>query len=546
MAKQKLGEFLLDRGVLQQNELTIALRLQRNEKKKLGSILVEQGFLNEEQLTSLMAEFFKLPLFTLKDVVLSPELMSAVPQAVALKNRIVPVLVKEDEIFVACAEPVNKFILENLRRMNGKRINPVYMADSELSLVLKQVYPDCAGTETSVLPEENVDPAGPDYAMKVLDNTILKAIALGASDLHMEPEKNGLRIRVRVDGVLRSIDNIPAVASPLVISRLKVLSNMNIAERRSPQDGGFAFQGEDGEPTNIRVSTLPCARGEKAVLRLLPSQERILNLEELGMEEDVVEALRSVLALPYGLILVTGPTGSGKTFTLYAALKYLRSDDVNIITIEDPIELQMEGINQSQVDDSSKKMTFSNTLRAILRQDPNIIMLGEIRDGETAKLALQAALTGHLVISTLHTNDAASAVDRLIDMGCERFLVGSALRAVLAQRLVRLICPRCRRKYKPTTGELLALGLNSDYQTEFYAGDGCPFCHGTGYKGRTAVTEFLVIDRDLQKLIAQGADTVAVKEYARDKMRSMRMDGIIKLRRGITTVSEVLKETVEW
>lgn len=546
MQKNKLGEYLVARGVIKQSELAAALRLQRTEKKKLGNILVEQGILGEDQLAPLLAEFFGLPLFTLRDVVLTPQLAATVPQAVALKHRLVPVSLKDNEIFIACSDPVNKFIIENLRRVTGKRLHLVYMTDSELSLVLKQSYPDSAGAEAFIIPDTTVDPAGPDYAMKLLDNTIIKAVNMGASDLHMEPEKNGLRIRMRVDGVLRVVDNIPAVAAPLVISRLKVLSNMNIAERRSPQDGGFTFQEEGGEPTNIRVSTLPCARGEKAVLRLLPSQERILSLENLGMEKDVMETFRSILSLPYGLILVTGPTGSGKTFTLYAALKYLRGDDVNIITVEDPIELQMEGINQAQVDHTSKKMTFSNTLRAILRQDPNIIMLGEIRDGETAQIALQAALTGHLVISTLHTNDAASAVDRLIDMGCERFLVSSALKAVQAQRLVRLICPKCRHKYKPSSSELLALGIDIKSEEEFYAGEGCPYCHGSGYKGRTAITELLVIDRDLQKLIAEGADTVAVKEYARDKMRSMRQDGMIKLRRGITTVSEVIKETMEW
>ncbi|MCL6447052.1 MAG: GspE/PulE family protein [Armatimonadetes bacterium] len=546
MPRQRLGEFLVARGVLSQQELAAALRAQRGSNKKLGEVLVEQGYLEEDRLTPLLGEFFGLQTFPVDEVLLTPDVLAMVPRPVALKHNIVPVALKENDLLIACSEPVNSAILENLRRLTGKRVHLVLMGSSELAAVRRQAYSEDSG-EAAPAVEGPDAPGGAADAIKLLDGLLLKAVAQRASDLHLEPGSDGLRVRLRIDGTLKTVDRIPAAMAPLLISRIKVLCNMNIADRRSPQDGGFVFRpDENGNSTNIRASTLPCAGGEKAVLRLLPSQERLLGIEDLGMEKDVQESFRSLLDLPHGLILVTGPTGSGKTSTLYAALKYLRSDSVNITTVEDPIELQMEGVNQTQVDYSSKKMTFSSALRAILRQDPDIIMVGEIRDGETAGLALQAALTGHLVLSTLHTNDAASAVERLVDMGCERYLVSSALRAVLAQRLVRVICPRCRQKYTPPPEEMLALGLSPGRGEEFYAGKGCAFCQGTGYRGRTGIFELLVLDQGLQKLVAGGADTAVIKEHVKGRMRTLREDGIIKLRRGVATASDIFKATMEW
>jgi type IV pilus assembly protein PilB len=545
MTKKNLGEFLVDRGVLGREELAAALRAQRGSKKKLEELLVDQGYLQEAQLTPLLGEFFDMPVFPADEVRFAPEVLATVPRPVALKHNIIPVALKENDLFIACSEPVNSVILENLRRLTGKRLHLVLMSPSGLAGVLRQAYSEDTGD--AVTADEETAVTGTDDAIKLLEGLIIKAVAQRASDLHLEPLSDGLRVRMRVDGMLKTVDRMPASVAPLIISRTKVLCNMNIADRRSPQDGGFVFsQNGSGDSINVRVSTLPCAKGEKAVLRFLPSQDRLLGIEDLGMEEDAQESFRSLLDLPHGLILVTGPTGSGKTNTLYAALKYLRSDGVNVTTIEDPIELQMEGITQTQADYSSKKLTFSSALRAILRQDPDIIMVGEIRDGETAGLALQAALTGHLVLSTLHTNDAASAVERLVDMGCERYLVNSSLRAVLAQRLVRVICPKCRRKYAATSDELSALGLDPGHGEEFYSGRGCTYCQGTGYRGRIGIFELLSLDQEMQKLISGGADTVAIKEQSRGKMRTLREDGIIKLRRGVSSVPEILKAAREW
>lgn len=542
MPRQKLGEFLVERSVLSRAELAAVLRTQHGSKKRLGETLVAQGYLREEQLTPLLGEYFGLPVFTPDEVRLLPEVLAMVPVPVALKHGIVPVALEGDELFIAAAEPVNNVVLENLRRLTGKRVQTVLMGVSALAEARRQAYTagETAAGLAQAAPEEAED------AIRLLDHLLLKALAQRASDIHLEPRGGGMRVRLRIDGILRSAGEYPAALAPLLISRVKVLGKMNITERRSPQDGGFVFRQNDAPGINVRVSTIPSAKGEKAVLRLLPSQEQLLTIAELGMEAELQESFRYLLEMPHGLILVTGPTGSGKTNTLYAALKHLRHDDVNITTVEDPVELEMEGVTQTQVDYASKKMLFSSALRAILRQDPDIIMVGEIRDGETADLALQAALTGHLVLSTLHTNDAASAVERLVDMGCERYLVCTALRGVLAQRLVRVICTRCRQKYSAAADELIALGLEAGASEEFYIGRGCAYCQETGYRGRTGIFELLLVDMELRKLIAAGAGTVAIKEHAAGKTRTLRDDGLLKLRRGVASVADILRVTKEW
>jgi type IV pilus assembly protein PilB len=543
MTKQKLGEFFISRGVVSKEELAEALGLQRALKKRLGEVLVDRGYLREEQLTPLLGEFFGMEVFPEEDVELNLELAALTPMPVARKNNIVPVARRGNELLVACAEPAPRAVLENLGRLTGSQVRPVLMGSSALAALLRRAY--SPGDEQPLVMAGDVAPESPDYAVKLLERIIQTAVAQRASDLHLEPDAGGLRVRLRVDGKLRTLEVLPAAVMPLVISRIKILGNMNIAERRSPQDGGFMFRLEDGPGTNIRISTMPCAGGEKAVLRLFSAYDNSLELDGLGMEKDLLAEFKKTIQLPHGLILVTGPTGSGKTFTLYAALKSLRSDSVNIITIEDPIELQMDGLTQVQVDEGSKKMTFSRALRSVLRQDPNVIMVGEIRDGETARLALQAALTGHIVLSSLHTNDAVSAVDRLIDMGCEPYLVSSALRGVLAQRLVRVICPRCRVEYLPAPAEMELLGLPPDREEVFYTGRGCNYCRGEGYRGRTGIYEFLVINRDLQKLIAKDADSTAIRENVRGAMRTLREDGIIKLRRGVAGITDIHRVTME-
>ncbi|NPV28055.1 MAG: Flp pilus assembly complex ATPase component TadA [Firmicutes bacterium] len=547
MARRRLGEFLVSKGVLTREALGAALKAQRATGKKLGEVLVSLGFLEESRLASLLAEFFGLPLFSRDEIKLAPELPSLVPRQLAFRHSIVPVALKNGELFIACTQPVSSTVLENLGRVTGKRIQLVLMKPSELAGALQMVYSEQPGEEAPDA-EEAFSPEDPGYAVKLLDHLISTAVARRASDLHLEPDRDHLRVRLRIDGLLKTVERLPLAAAPLLISRLKVLSNMNIAEKRSPQDGGFLYE-RNGLAISIRVSTLPCTKGEKAVLRLLPPHDEVFAIEELGMEDDTRQAFLEILGAPHGLILVTGPSGSGKTFTLYAALRRLRSETVNITTVEDPVEVQMPGITQTQVDHSAaKKYGYCMALRAVLRQDPDIIMVGEIRDGETATMALQAALTGHLVLSTLHTNDAPSAVERLLDMGCERYLVASALRAVLAQRLVRLVCPECREAYTPTPAELQSLGIDPGSGFTCFQGRGCVVCHGTGYRGRTGIFELLRIDSRLRRLISGGADTGAIRDYARSqlKMRTLLEDGVLKVQKGLTTVAEILRVTREW
>jgi type IV pilus assembly protein PilB len=351
-----------------------------------------------------------------------------------------------------------------------------------------------------------------------------------------------------MDGILQTVDLFTPEAVAVAIARLKVMAGMNIAERRAAQDGGFKFspaRGGENSTVSVRVATAPSIYGEKAVLRLQAAGKE-LSLEKLGFEPDHLEALLKVLHSPHGIFLTTGPSGSGKTTTLYSALHHLRSDTLNIVTIEDPVEKAIKGVTQTQIE---QKYTYQQALRSILRQDPDIIMVGEIRDGETARLALQAALTGHLVLSTLHTNDATSAVARLVDMGCEPFLVNATVLAVLAQRLVRKLCQACRRPYQADQAELAALGLNSDAAEKeiFYDGSGCGECKGQKYRGRIGIYELLVVDAGFKKQVAGGADPEALREFAlREGMRTLRQDGILKIRRGLTSAEEVLSSTTEY
>jgi len=547
MPKQRLGEFLQARGVISGEELQKLLRSQRGSKELLGQLLVKQGVLTEEQLYRLLAEFFGVEYLALS--ALEPEAAAAaasgIPESLARKQNIVPVFAEGNTLTIAAAGPVPQLVLENLRRLSGRQVRMMLMAPEELAQACKYVYEGWR-------PEQQAAPAALPLsdapgAVELLEQILDKAVEFGASDVHLEPEPEALRVRFRVDGILQTVDLFPPAVAAVAIARLKVMAGMNIAERRAAQDGGFKFsspRGGAGSTLSVRVATAPSIYGEKAVLRMQSAGQEF-SLEKLGFEPDHLEALRKILHAPHGIFLTTGPSGSGKTTTLYAALHYLRSDSLNIVTIEDPVEKAIKGITQTQIE---QKYTYQQALRSILRQDPDIIMVGEIRDGETARLALQAALTGHLVLSTLHTNDATGAVARLIDMGCEPFLVNATVLAVLAQRLVRQLCPSCRRPYQAEPSELEALGLKSDAAEKriFYAGSGCAGCRGLKYRGRAGIYELLQVDAGFKRQVARGADPEALREYALSEgMRSLRQDGILKVRRGLTTVEEVLSFTTE-
>lgn len=379
--------------------------------------------------------------------------------------------------------------------------------------------------------------------IKQVEEIIQKAIEFGVSDIHIEPFEKTYRLRYRLDGVLQEIAQLPISQKDALVSRIKILANLDIAEKRRPQDGRIKTKSKKGNDIDLRVSTLPTHYGEKVVMRILDKSHLSLNLENLGFEGEILSQFRKGIHNPYGMILVTGPTGSGKTTSLYAALNELNTDEVNITTIEDPIEYNLEGINQTQVHEEID-LTFANVLRSILRQDPNIIMVGEIRDKETAEIAIRSALTGHLVFSTLHTNDAASAVSRLTDMGVESFLVASSVRLVMAQRLVRKICTDCKESYSPDPIILKDLGMDNQAE-ELQRGRGCDTCNQTGYKGRTALIEILVVNDEMASLISDDANTGQIRELAKKQgMITLRDTGIQKIKAGLTTVEEIYWETV--
>jgi type IV pilus assembly protein PilB len=548
MPKQRLGEFLLARGILSNEELQKLLRSQRGAGEKLGALLVKQGVLTEQQLYRLLAEFLGLEHLELSALQSEAAAAAAnvIPAGVARKQQIVPVFLEGNVLAVAASGPVPALVLENLRRLSGRQVRVLLMAPDELALAFKYVYEGVKPEQPASAPllTSSVAPG----AVELLEQILEKAIEFGASDVHLEPEPEALRVRFRVDGILQTVDLFTPEAVAVAIARLKVMAGMNIAERRAAQDGGFKFspaRGGENSTVSVRVATAPSIYGEKAVLRLQAAGKE-LSLEKLGFEPDHLEALLKVLHSPHGIFLTTGPSGSGKTTTLYSALHHLRSDTLNIVTIEDPVEKAIKGVTQTQIE---QKYTYQQALRSILRQDPDIIMVGEIRDGETARLALQAALTGHLVLSTLHTNDATSAVARLVDMGCEPFLVNATVLAVLAQRLVRKLCQACRRPYQADQAELAALGLNSDAAEKeiFYDGSGCGECKGQKYRGRIGIYELLVVDAGFKKQVAGGADPEALREFAlREGMRTLRQDGILKIRRGLTSAEEVLSSTTEY
>ena len=469
-------------------------------------------------------------------------LIRKVPLQILRRERLIPFAEDENSVSVATDNPFNYEGLKKLEWFFSKPVKPVvvpfdevnnFFSSSEISAE-ESVSQESYGEDLLTVEEEAP-------AVRFINEILTLAIRNRASDIHFEPFRDRMRVRLRVDGVLKTVRELPASKIPPVVSRLKIMANLDIAEKRLPQDGRIMVR-LGGKEIDIRVSTLPTYFGERIVLRLLSKESILYSTKELGLLPDDYETFSNLIKTPHGIILVTGPTGSGKTTTLYAALSEINSEEINVITVEDPVEYQLEGISQVQVKPDIG-LTFASALRSILRQDPDVIMVGEIRDRETAEISIQAALTGHLVFSTLHTNDAPSSVVRLVDMGIEPFLVASSVIGVIAQRLVRKVCPYCKTSYKPSSQELKDLGIQ-DYSGLFYRGRGCEHCLGTGYLGRTAVYEILVVDKEIRKLILEGKDSDEIKEFAVKRgMRTLRMDGAKKVIMGITTPEEVLRVT---
>jgi len=547
-----LGRVFVKDGIINEQQLNEALKIQARTKELLGNILVKLGYVTEQDVASAIAQIFGLEYIDLGDADIEPAAAHAVPSILVHRYSFIPLKIEGNTFHVVCDRPPGPQVTGNLRRLTGKQIVVHISTTSGIQALLRDIYrsteysgsTSISATNPVLAPAVEEEQALEETVIEILDELLGKAIRERASDIHFEPAKERLRVRFRVDGIMREVETFPPEISGPLISRIKVLSNLNIAEKRSPQDGGFTFEGPY-DTVDTRVSILPNIYGEKAVIRLLALGKTSTTFESLGMEDDTSRGFVSMLRRPHGLIILSGPTGSGKSTTLYGSLLMLRSSEVNITTVEDPVEYKIEGITQVQVD-QARKITFATALRSILRQDPDIIMVGEIRDKETAEISLQASLTGHLVLATLHTNDAPSALTRLVDMGCEPFLVGSAVSGVVAQRLIRLNCESCKEAYDPTADELKRFGVSPlPDRAKWYRNPGCPHCQKTGYRGRIGIFEQFMVDKTIRQQVMRKASADRIREIAVSRgMRPLLEDGILKINRGQTTPEEILRVTV--
>ncbi|WP_319406543.1 ATPase, T2SS/T4P/T4SS family [uncultured Desulfosarcina sp.] len=544
---ERFGEFLVEKGAIRREVLSRLLSTQRMVREKIGTIAVREGLIDEDQLTEYLGEFLGMPLFKASVETIEKGITQIIPMKMALKANVLPVgWGPNGELLLACGGPLSKTMLQTISRLTKRQVRLMLTSPGRLKKIQNLFFSRDYDTSIQLTGRVDVEDSG--FVIELFEKLMLRAINQGASDLHLEPERDSLVVRFRVDGMLVKTESLPFDLCARLVSRIKVVAGMDIAERRKPQDGAFYFMPQalnvaiDG--VNVRVSTLPVMDGEKAVMRLLPPHDEVIRLEELGMHAAMLERFKYLLKTPHGIVLVTGPTGSGKSTTLYGALQMLRSETTNITTIEDPVELTVRGVNQTQVD-RGEKLSFADALRAILRQDPDIIMVGEIRDTETLRIALRAAITGHLVLSTLHTNDAPSAFGRMIDMGAEPFLVAASVRAVLAQRLVRTVCPACGRERTVTDAELKMLGIDGD-AFSVRQGTGCDDCH-LGYRGRLGLYELLEVDERMKAQIMQSATTEVLRRTAVENraFRTLRQDGIDKVRQKLTTPEEIMRVTLE-
>ena len=556
--KKKLGQVLCEKSYLDESNLEIGLAEQKVEHRPLGQILLRLGYITQPQLNEALSLQVGIEKIDLTDISISPEIITLVPAELVSKHGILPLRRENGRLAVAMTDPFQPQVIEDLRLVSGHPVRRYYAEPAQMeNSILKFYGSNVARMLDNLVPVEERPEAemdNGDYSpaklselarepslVNLVNLIILEAIAARASDIHIEPFVQQVKIKYRIDGML--IEKAPSSKhlQAAIISRIKIMSDMNIAERFVPQDGHIEFTGKNGR-VDIRVSTVPTVHGESIELRLLDRSVSLIGLEKLGMNAQCLEGFDQSLHKNHGIVLVTGPTGCGKTTTLYAALKKIYSPAVKMITIEDPVEYQLEGINQMPVN-PKRGLTFAMGLRHILRQDPDIIMVGEIRDKETANISIRAALTGHLVFSTLHTNDAPGAITRLIDMGVEPFLLASSLEAVLAQRLIRTICPNCKKPYKPDETLLRTLNGSVDIKpyTEFYHGVGCNECMQSGMKGRTGIFEMLRITATLRDLIAAKPTTEQIIKAAPADHISMEHDGIAKVLKGITTPEEVMR-----
>ena len=557
----RLGDLLVREGLITRDQLDQGLVEQKNTGMRLGYCLVKLGFVQELEITKALARQYKMPAVDLSRFEVDQNILKLVPSDVAVRHMVLPLKREGRTLTVAVSDPTNHAVVDDLKFITRYDIFPVIAGEYTLRGAIERYYEqtdaqlqsllkDIEGEEDLEVIEEREDDAGPvqvgDDApvVKLINGILTDAVKRGASDIHIEPFEHEIRVRYRIDGALQEVMKPPAKLKAALTSRVKIMSNLNIAERRVPQDGRIKLK-MGKRVIDFRVSTLPVIYGEKIVLRILDKGNLTLDLTKFGFEVQAEKDLMRSILNPYGMVLVTGPTGSGKTTTLYSALQRINTIEVNIMTAEDPVEYNLHGINQVLVRNEIG-MTFAAALKAFLRQDPNIIMVGEIRDIETGSIAIKAALTGHLVLSTLHTNDAPSTITRMIDMGIEPFNVASAVNLIVAQRLVRRICSQCKAQHQYAQEELDSLDLSPEELKgmQFFKGTGCDTCNGTGYKGRAGLYEVMAMSPELRRMVLRGASTAEMTEQAvTDGMLTLRMDGIVKIKKGVTTLEEIVKET---
>ncbi|SYZ72515.1 General secretory pathway protein E [Candidatus Zixiibacteriota bacterium] len=557
MSRKKIGNILIDQGLISESDLDAALKEQEQTGRKVGQILVERRLITEDQLIDAISERLQIPKISLEQLVIDPMVVALVPVDVARRYLLIPVFMIGRVLTVAMSEPLNIIAIDELKYLTKCDIKRVIAPPSQIAAAIDQYYSvaDSMSGVIGTYPEETkkTQPTGETVGfseaeqespvVKLVNLIITQAVKDKASDIHIEPDESQLRIRYRINGVMREEASPPKALQPEIISRIKVASNMDVSEKRLPQDGRLIMNIE-GSAIDMRISTLPTIHGEKVVIRILDRRILSLGLEQLGFAPGLLDQWKKIIRKKEGLILITGPTSSGKTTTLYAVLQEINSREKNIITVEDPVEYSLPLINQVQTNEKAG-LTFASSLRYILRQNPDIIMIGEIRDAETAAMATRSALTGHLVLSTLHTNDAPSSISRLIDMGIEKYLVASSLKAVLAQRLLRTNCPHCLEEYTPQEIQLRMAGLdrNAD-DIHFKRGAGCNKCRMTGYRGQTGIYELVEIDDQISEMIIGGASDLQIRNYASGRgYRPLFQSGLDKVLKGEVCLEELLRIT---
>ncbi len=572
----QMGDILIKEDVINLDQLKTAIQEQKETGKRLGETLLNLGYIDEHQLVAYLSKQYGVPAINLDQFEISLDILRAISRETAIKHKLIPINKSGSTLVVAMSDPSNIFAVDDLKFATGNNIEVVVTSERSIRNAIERFYgsqkewEDARKAQESTAAvdklmgdlddflielsgEENIDINDLEKAseeapvIKLVNHLLMDSIRKGASDIHIEPYEKELRVRYRIDGVLYDIMHPPLKLKNAVSSRIKVMSSLDIAERRLPQDGRIKVKLGKQKAMEYRVSVVPTLFGEKVVMRILDKESLQLDLTKLGFYEEQLEVFRRSIYQPYGMVLITGPTGSGKTTTLYSSLMDLNQADVNISTAEDPVEYSLPGVNQVQIHEEIG-LTFASCLRSFLRQDPDIILVGEIRDYETAEIAIKSALTGHLVLSTLHTNDAPSTITRLLNMGVEPFLVTASLNAIVAQRLVRVVCPECKHETEVAPQVLIDLGVPpkevADYVVYKGTGEGCKLCSGTGYKGRLAVFEVMELNDELKEFILSGASALEIKREAiRQGMKTLRLSALQKLKQGITSIEEVVRNT---